>query len=241
MSRTRDFCALAIGLAWVSACSDQSITENTSASSRPPSAALSAEANFAPSANVGELPGPQFSTGGLVPRLIPEDDPGPPFYARLGRPYFPSDGWLAIPFYRAPACIPPDFNLLDHYDFPSPNGPGAFACQLLVTGTFLIEPDAPLGTFPFLVVLDGAGAPVWFVPSASFDVAAQDGVVTIGELAALNPLRGTARRYHEMLRPRSGEHKIIITADGSLEDGRSFMFEASHIDDQLRSIRIAFQ
>jgi hypothetical protein len=241
MSRARHFSALAIGLASVSGCSDHGITENTSAASRPSFAALSAPANLAPSANVGELPGPQASTGGLVARRIPQDDPGPPFYARLGRPYFPSDGWLAIPFYRAPACIPPDFNLLDHYHFPGPDGPGAFACQLLVTGTFLIEPDAPPGTFPFHVVLDGSGAPVWFVPSAAFDVAAQDGVVTIGELAALNPLRGTAARYHEMLRPRDGEHKIIIAADGSLEDGRSFLFEVSHVDDQLRSIRIAFQ
>jgi hypothetical protein len=181
------------------------------------------------------------SSSGLVRRLMPAEDPGPPFYARVGLQVLESDGYVAIPFYRSPALIPADFNLLAFYHFPGPQGPGAFAAPLLMSGFLLIEAGAPLGTFPKQVELRGDAVPVWFVPSAAFHAAAQDGVLTIAELQALAPLYGTATRYHETLHPRAGEHKIVIQAHGTLLDGRAFTLQVAHVHDTMRHVRITFR
>jgi hypothetical protein len=181
---------------------------------------------------------------GLVRLDIPSEDPGPPFYARttsILNQFFHTDGWLAIPFYRDPACIPPDFNMLELFDFPGPGGPGAFACPLLMHGFLLTEPDAPLGMFPRHVVLMSDAAPFWFVPWSDFEAAAADGIVTIGEIAALGPLTGVAHRYHETLKPREGDHVIAIQAGGTLDDGRTFQFSVMHLQDRTRSIQIRFR
>jgi hypothetical protein len=180
----------------------------------------------------------QATSSGLVVLSIPDEDPGAPFYARVGLQLLHDGDLLTIPFYRDPACIPDDFNLLEMFHFPGPMGPGAFACPLGMTGKLLIERDAPLGTFPRQVVLQGDAVPFWFVPLEAFEAAAADGVVTLPELAELSPLEGVAHRYHETLHPREGNHRIIINAMGTLNDGRSFRFHATHIDDVLRSIRI---
>lgn len=177
----------------------------------------------------------------LVRLDIPAEDPGPPFYTRVTSildQLFHDDGWLAVPFYRAPSCVPPGFNLLDHFDFPGPGGPGAFGCPLLLDGFLLTEPDAPQGAFPRQVVLQGSGSPFWFVRWDDFQEAAGDGIVTIGELAALEPLMGTTRRYHETLKPREGDHVVVIDADGTLEDGRTFAFHVTHIENRTHAIRI---
>ena len=100
------------------------------------------------------------STAGLTRRVMPTEDPGPPFYARVGYQLLEHDGWVTIPFYRSPDLVPSDFNLLDFFHFPGPGGPGAFAAPLLMTGFVLIEADAPLGTFPKQVELRGTGTPV---------------------------------------------------------------------------------
>ena len=181
------------------------------------------------------------SSAGLVRRLMPAEDPGPPFYARVGLQVLESDGYVAIPFYRSPALIPADFNLLAFYHFPGPDGPGAFAAPLLMSGFLLIEADAPLGTFPKQAELHGEDIPVWFVPSAAFHAAAQDDVLTIAELRALAPLYGTARRYHETLHPRAGEHKVVIQAHGTLPDGRAFALQVTHVHDAMRHVRITFR
>jgi hypothetical protein len=184
------------------------------------------------------------ASNGLVRRDVPAEDPGPPFYARVTRildQYFHHDGWLAIPFYRSPDCVPTDFDLLGFFDPPGPNGPGAFACPILMGGFSLIEPDAPLGTFPKHAVLQGDAVPFWFVRWADFTAAAADGHVTIGELAAMQPLKGLARHYQESLQPREGEHRILITARGTLEDGRSFDFHVTHSENETKSVRIRFR
>lgn len=186
----------------------------------------------------------QIGSEGLVRKDIPDEDPGPPFYARVTstlNQFFHADGWLAIPFYRDPGCLPPDFNMLELFDFPGPDGLGAFACPLLMRGFMLIEPDAPLGTFPRQVVLHGSGVPFWFVDWNEFQAAAMDGEVTIGELAALGPVTGLADRYHETLKPREGEHVIVIDARGTLEDGRTFQFSVMHLEDRTRSIHVSFR
>lgn len=181
---------------------------------------------------------PEAHSQGLVRLSMPEEDPGPPFYARVGLQILESDRWVAIPFYRAPECVPPTFNLLDFYDFPGPNGPGAFACPLLTAGFLLIESDAPLGTFPKRAVFNSSGTPIWFVNTPAFHAATRDGVLTMGELEALRPLLGLATRYHETLLPRGEDHRINISAEGMLDDGGSFSFHVVHIGDRMVSIDI---
>lgn len=59
-----------------------------------------------------------------------ENGDGPPFYARFGEnETFGDSEWVAIVFYRDPACVPDEFNLNDFFDFPGDAGPGAFGCQ----------------------------------------------------------------------------------------------------------------
>lgn len=64
-----------------------------------------------------------------------------------------------------------------------------------MSGFLLTEADAPLGTFPKRVVLQGTDVPIWFVASPAFAAASADGTLTIGELEALAPLRGTAQSH----------------------------------------------
>lgn len=186
-------------------------------------------------------PTPSLAKGGFVVKSIPDEDPGPPFYARVGAQILTDGNWVAIPFYRPPACVPADFNLLEFYHFPGPGGWGAFLCPLTVTGMLLIEPDAPLGTFPRQVNMRGDNVPVWFAPHAAFMAAADDGVMTMAELEALNPLKGIATRFHEMLHPRDENHRIVITSGGLLDDGRNFTFNLTHLGTEIVSIRIMFR
>ncbi len=181
------------------------------------------------------------ASAGLIRLTLPDQDPGPPFYARLGVQFYEDAGWLAIPFYRAPECVPADFNLLQFYHFPGPGGPGAFGCPLLQTGHVLTEGDAPLGTFPRSVVMTGAGIPIWFVRAADLEPARSAGSLTIAELEALAPLKGVAAQYQETLHPRDGNHRVIITASGRLPDGRSFTLNVSDIEFKATSIGIRFR
>jgi hypothetical protein len=77
-------------------------------------------------------------------------------------------------------------------------------------------------------------------------------VLTIGELADLEGLIvGTASRFHETLHPHplppelaGGGHeipKLILTAHGQLEDGRSFSVLFTEVNDQTRAVQIAFR
>lgn len=185
---------------------------------------------------------PATGDSGLIRKTLPDEDPGPPFYARVTtilNQFFHDDGWLAIPFYRPPSCVPDDFNLLALYDPPGPEGPGAFACPLLATGFLLIEPDAPLGTFPRQAVFTGGAVPFWFVDWDTFQAEAADGVVTFAELQAMDPVTGVAERYHETLKPRTGDHLVIIKAAGALDDGvGTFQFHVTHLEDQTQAVRI---
>ena len=81
----------------------------------------------------GAMDAIEAQTGeGLVRLSIPDADPGPPFYARVGLQVFDDGEWVAIPIYRSRPCIPPGFNLLEFFHFPEAAGPGAFACPLLM-------------------------------------------------------------------------------------------------------------
>ena len=170
---------------------------------------------------------------GLARSTFPDPDPGIPMYARFLNQLNQvlHDGeWAAI-----------RFNLLAGFDSPGPGGPGAFAAPLRIEGFFLVEADAPPGTFPRVAISSGRAVPVWFVRWPALRAAMSDNVVTIGELRALGPLEGTATRFEETLRPRVGEHLLVLNARGDLRDGRRFELHATHVEDRTRSIRIAFR
>jgi hypothetical protein len=228
MSRPFPMLASAVATAILGSAACANEHQPTPAVDAPPSSAMESRAALPPSS-------------GLEMRTIPTQDPGPPFYARVGMQFLEDGEWLAIPFYRDPACVPEDFNLLEFFHFPGADGPGAFACPLLMTGRLLTEPDASPETFPRQVLLEGDAVPFWIVSWEAFQAAAAEGEVTVGDLAALSPLRGIASRFHETLHPREGEHRIILDASGLLEDGRPFRFHATDIEDELRAIRIEFR
>lgn len=178
----------------------------------------------------------------LVVRAIPEEDPGPPFYARLGMQEFHTDGWLVVVFYRHPSCVPPDFELTETYHFPDDTGPGAFACEATVAGHTLTEPDAPATRFPWVALLRGRGdVPVWFVPFDRYETLADEEPVTVGSLGELDPLVGSASHYHETLHPRASGHRIDAVASGSLEDGRTFRYQVAERDGEVVDISLAFK
>jgi hypothetical protein len=57
----------------------------------------------------------------------------------------------------------------------------------------------------------------------------------------LEPLRGTATTFHEMLSPRLDDHHVVITSRGLLHDGRSFRFNLNHLADETQSILIRIE
>lgn len=173
-------------------------------------------------------------SAGNIKFTFPEENPGAPFYARVGPlldQFFVKDGWLVIPFYRNPACIDPGFNLMEVFHVP-----GAFFCELTVNGFGIIEADAPQGTFPIIVHTTGTEVPFWFVKWTEFQKIAADGIVTITDIEALSPIKGKADKFKEILRPRMENHHVQINASGKLEDGRNFAFHVTHVGDQTKSI-----
>ena len=84
---------------------------------------------------------------------------------------------------------------------------------------------------PLMAEVAGRGAvPVWFVAAPELEAAMADGVVTIGELAALpSLLRGTATSYAELLYPSQTNAAPLIQfmATGALDDGSPFVVDVS--------------
>lgn len=193
----------------------------------------------------------QFVTAddGLVRTTWPSaEDPGLPYYARIDLTplhVFDDGEWAAIAFYRDPACVPADFNLLQFFDVPA-----AFGCELVVTGSSLWQGE-PFNGAPKIVNSSGA-AIVWFVPAAVIAQAMQDGELTIGELAGLEGLLvGQAQQFNEVLHPHPlppelgggghPNHKLVQNAQGELEDGRRFSLHITEVNDELRAIQIRFR
>ena len=167
-----------------------------------------------------------------------------PFYARINPGGFAvSDGdTTMVYFYRPPACIPEDFNLLEFFDFPTgPSDPGAFGCQPPTTeGHAIWETDIFVDPAPFFSKLKGLGSvPVWFVDTSDYQNAISDGELTIGELDGLNPQKGTASHLNEVLRPSEVENipMLIVRLAGELEDGTPF--RAHHVG--IREVTITSQ
>lgn len=188
---------------------------------------------------------------GLVRTTWPSaEDPGMPFYARveLLPPFIFNDGeWAAIIFYREPVCVPASFNLISVFDVPA-----VFSCPHTVHGSSLWH-GAIFNGAPKVITISGNGAvPVWFVPwNAVKDQARADGVLTIADLQQIEgTLVGYADRYTETLQPHpdpafgGGGHpnpKMIVNAQGQLEDGRHFNLHITWVHDEVKAIQIQFR
>jgi hypothetical protein len=168
------------------------------------------------------------SLGSVSHATVRVDPVRVPFYARE----IAGDRWTAWIFYRPPGCIPPAFNLHTFFDVPR-----VFGCEPMTMDGFAVFENGPgIDPAPLLSRLDGEGeVPIWFVRTHVYEVANADGVITVGELAALNPLRGSARWYSEVLRtdrdPATPGFYFRALARGSLADRRSFSYVT------LRTIR----
>lgn len=172
---------------------------------------------------------------------VPEEDPGPPFYASIERAFVPhTDEWAAIAFLRQPGCIPDDFNLLDLIDVPA-----AFGCPLTVQGHLIYKNAPPPVDFaPIEAILHGlGGVPVWFASWPEMQAALADDVLTVPELLSLPSLRmGLASFYKETQHPGferpqgAGNGKVEITARGTLTDGRTFQFQVREMGIELESV-----
>lgn len=166
---------------------------------------------------------------------------GGPFYARLESYLIHNDGeWAAIAFYRSPACVPIDFNLLAFFD------PAALDCPSFVAG-FEIWKNGPSAgdQSPIQSELKATSPmPIWFVSWTELQAAIADDVLTIEELAALPSLLvGTATSFTETLHPSQAaqQTKTTIVASGFLEDGRNFTYQATETHDTLRHVKIEFK
>lgn len=161
--------------------------------------------------------------GGVLTHFPSQDDPGPPYYARIEYGFVIQDGnTAAIPFYRDPACIPLDFNLRNLFDAPR-----AFGCALTVEGFDVWKngpPPVDMGG-PIQSETHGLGAvPVWFLDWLELKAALRGGL-TIEELSTLPSLRrGIATFYQETLHPDGAAQVNMktIVARGALEDGTPF-------------------
>jgi hypothetical protein len=179
---------------------------------------------------------------------VPGESPGIPIYAQTDRAFpFHTDQWAAIVFYRAPECVPANFNLLDLYDIPA-----VFACPLTVSGFELREKGQPVEVTPRQAVSSGSAVPVWFVAWDALQAAIADDVLTMSELEALGPLKGVANTFHEVRHPvappgTTGGAKIphlSIVASGFLTDGsgRSFQYEVASVEyGKVKHVRIVIR
>jgi hypothetical protein len=172
---------------------------------------------------------------------FPEQTPGGPVYARVERPFLiHTDEWAAVLFYRDPACVPEDFNLLDMLDIPRAWNIG---CPFTIEGFEMRETPDTTGP-PKLVFTRGTGAvPVWFVRWPELQAAIANDELTIAELRAMTSLQiGYANFFQETLDlSETGQTlRLVMVAHGALLDGRSFQFHYTFTRGSVRQIKISF-
>ena len=180
---------------------------------------------------------------------VPDESPGDPSYADIGRYSIPADGTqVAIVFMRDPAYIPPEFNLLDMRDIPA-----AWECPFLLRGqdwwhetiwlNFLRtrstseKPDRhePFVDFPFksMYVNDGS-VPVYFVDLSELNSEIADDQLTLGELEAFSSLKVGQATYvkEDILNSNApdsdGKGHGIMTAIGTLQESGEFFYVHWH-------------
>jgi hypothetical protein len=185
--------------------------------------------------------------GAPVIQTIPSPGvPGPPFYANFNADFMPSDdGTVAIAFYRAPSCIPSGFNLLVWFDLPA-----AFGCELTIEGKRWLH-DPAIDPFPVQIRYSGLGAvPIYFVDETELVAAAQDGVLTIGELQALPSLViGIAESFEQVIhnsnlawgaqeQQRSTGREVLNARGTIIESGLPFFFHYTEQFDPNTGVHI---
>ena len=169
---------------------------------------------------------------------FPGDTPGPPIYANISSGFLPHTDELAVVFfYRSPACVPADFNLLDYLDFTPafPGGPPRpFLCELQIEGrAFWHSLDDPSPAQQFFVRIGRRSDLVRGVARArgsgggwrAHDLRAGGAAVASGWEASsfLETIRNGVPAQ------RGGSEEVIAT--GVLMDGRSFVV---HINEKFR-------
>jgi hypothetical protein len=181
----------------------------------------------------------------------------PPSYAQISwvegvREIYHDSEWAAIPFYRDPKCVPPDFNLLDYFDVPR-----VFDCAPMVQGFEIIRNQEPQ---PIKGVYWGLGdVTIYFVRWQKMQQAMADQRLTIDELKTLvktgDAMEGTAQYFWCELHPTPAVVPpfIEISANGAIENrgffspaGRQparFQFYVTGGDQEalIQYIRIAFE
>ncbi len=168
----------------------------------------------------------------------PENPTGPPIYAQIsnvapyGEEIYHTDVWAAIPFYRDPNCVRPEFNLLDLWDLPvDKDQPGAFGCALTIRGFEIWSVLPPAAQGPISGHYSGLGAvPIYFVEWAELQPAVADRILTITDLRAMQTLKvGYASFFSVELHPSNAAQvpHIEISAHGILQEGRQFQFQVA--------------
>jgi hypothetical protein len=163
-----------------------------------------------------------------------------PMYARV-MDNLVSD-YVPIVFYRDPACVNEDFNLLLVFDVPT-----AFSCLPLTMEGFSISEDAdniPLGVPPIQAKSSGDAVPMVFVDRGTYNVIAADGL-TMDDFTA--DMWGTATSYKEVLQPSPDANVFLlsIVAEGTLDqDGTPFRlrvtaqsFDGVEIEERVFSLK----
>ena len=142
----------------------------------------------------------------------------PNTFAPIYADWYGNDEWVAFIFYRDPASVPDDFNLLDFYDI------AAFGIPLTLEGFAIYKNQNDLS--PFQAEMKGlGGVPIWFIPKKDYTAAKEDGSLTIVELESLPSLTiGSAHFYTETLHSEGHSPMPLknIEASGTVEDGSQF-------------------
>ena len=197
----------------------------------------------------------------LVILTTPAETPGQFSYAFVDPQGSATDGaWVAIDFHRDPGCDELiGFNLLEFVD------PRALDCPLTVEmreswyRQDLLVSGGPWHSLPWedgfrtpiLAEWRGLGTvPIYFVHKAELLAATADGVLTVDELARLPSLLvGQATKY-QFIQHNSSARNASLTrrpghtrtvAQGVLDDGRSFQFSLTTLNNEITAIRIAFR
>lgn len=151
-------------------------------------------------------------------KTLPDDDPGPPAYVTGVN----DDQWAAITFVRNPDCVPENANLLA-FD------PAVFECPLTIEGFAVYEQAGDVA--PTHAVMREAGPlETWFLSTADLALAISDGILTTAELASADSLIvGSAMEYHVTIHPEPAADNVVVvvTARGTLNDGRTFQVHAT--------------
>lgn len=137
-----------------------------------------------------------------------------PFWAR--GPNCCLGEWGGIYFYQNPDDIPTDFNLLTFFDAR------ALGSELAVQGYGIFDvPSAPR----FTRFRERDKVEFWFFPPAVMESILADGVATVSELLANDPIVGFAHRFREVTTPILGGAPVFTlrtNARGRLADGGTF-------------------